>query len=139
MREGRRVKQVAAEYDWAKKLVKLPNGTEINIQPGTLDLVSLFYAIRATELKLGSAYKFAFLDANHRVYNLTVRANKTETIGGPLGARDCLQLDVLTPDKTQLVAQAWLSNDTRRLPLYLVTRMRFGELRFQLISVVNPR
>ncbi len=139
LREGRRVKQVTAEYDWAKRQVKLPNGTEINIQPGTLDLVSLFYAIRATELKLGSAYKYAFLDANHRVYNVNVRANKTETIGGPLGTRDCLQLDVLTPDKAQLIAQAWVSNDARRLPLYLVMRMRFGELRFQLISVVNPR
>jgi hypothetical protein len=139
LREGRRVKQVTAEYDWTKKLVKLPNGTETKVQPGTLDMVSLFYAIRAAELKLGSAYKFAFLDANHRVYQVAVRANKTETIGGPLGARDCLQLDVLTPDKAQLIAQAWVSNDARRLPLYLVMRMRFGELRFQLVSLVNPR
>jgi hypothetical protein len=139
LREGRRVKQVTAEYDWTTKRVKLTNGTEINIQPGTLDLLSLFYAIRAAELKLGSVYKFSFLDANHRVYSVAVRANKTETIGGPLGARECLQLDVMTPDKTQLVAQAWLTNDARRLPLYLVTRLRFGELRFQLVSVVNPR
>jgi len=139
LREGRRTKLVAAEYDWQSKEAKLPNGTVIAIPNGTLDLVSLFYAIRAADLQVGSFFNYSFLDANHRLYAVAVRVAKTETIGGPLGPRECYQLDILSPDKTQLIAQGWVSADARRLPLYVATRTRFGELRFQLITVVNPR
>ncbi len=139
LREGRRVKQVAADYDWSSKQAKLPNGTVIAIAPGTLDLLTLFYSIRAAELKVGALYQYAFLDANHRLRGVAVRVNKTEAIGSALGTREALQLDILTPDKTQLLAQAWLSNDARRLPLYFAARTRFGELRFQIATVVNPR
>ena len=139
LREGRRTKFVAAEYDWASKKAKLPNGTQISLPPGTLDLLSLFYMVRAAELKEGTSFKYPFLDANHRVQWVVVRTVKTESISSPLGARDCFQLDVLTEDKTILLGQAWISNDARRLPLYIATRMRFGELRFQLATVVNPR
>lgn len=139
LREGRRTKLVSAEYNWASKQAKLTNGTLVSLPPGTLDLLSLFYAVRTAELKEGTSFKYPFLDANHRLQYVVVRTVKTETIGGPLGSRDCFQLDVLNADKTQLLAQAWISNDARRLPLYLATRMRFGELRFQLATVVNPR
>jgi hypothetical protein len=139
LREGRRVKQVAADYDWSSKQAKLPNGTVIAIAPGTLDLLTLFYSIRAAELKPGMLSQYAFLDANHRLRGVAVRVNKTEPIGSALGTRDALQLDILTPDKTQLIAQAWISNDARRLPLYIATRTRFGELRFQIATVANPQ
>jgi hypothetical protein len=139
LREGTRVKQVAADYDWSTKQAKLPNGTVIAIAPGTLDLLTLFYSVRAAELKVGTLYQYAFLDANHRLRGVAVRVNKIEAIGSALGTRDALQVDILTPDKTQLIAQAWISNDARRLPLYIATRTRFGELRFQIATVANPR
>ena len=73
LREGRRTKQVAAEYDWSSKQARLPNGTLVPLTPGTLDLVSLFYSIRASELKLGALYQYGFLDANHRPKSVAVR------------------------------------------------------------------
>lgn len=140
LREGRRQKQTSASYDWAKKTVALSSGTDVQIQPGTFDLISLFYAIRAADLKLGSTCNFPFLDANHRLQAVRVRVVKQETIGGPMGARDTLQLDILTPEPIQgLLAQVWISNDARRLPLYFATRTRFGELRFQMTSAVNTK
>jgi hypothetical protein len=140
LREGRRLKQTAATYDWSKKSVLLPNSTEIPIQPGTLDILSLFYAVRAAQLKLGAIYDFPFLDANHRPQKVRIKVVKQETIGGPMGARDTLQLDILTPEPVQgLIAQVWVSNDARRLPLYFATRTRFGELRFQMTSAVNAK
>ncbi len=140
LREGRRLKQTAATYDWSKKIATLQNSTEVPIQPGTLDILSLFYAVRVSQLKLGATYDFPFLDANHRLQKIKIRVVKQETIGGPLGARDTLQLDVLTPEPVQgLIAQVWISNDARRLPLYFATRTRFGELRFQLTSAGNTK
>lgn len=100
----------------------------------------MFYAVRASQLKLGATYDFPFLDANHRPRKIKIRVVKQETIGGPLGARDALQLDVLTPEPVQgLIAQVWISNDARRLPLYFATRTRFGELRFQMTSAGNTK
>lgn len=140
LREGRRNKQTSANYDWSKKTVALSNGTEVKIVPSTYDLLSLFYAVRAADLKLGATYSFPFLDANHRMQLVKVRVVKQEPIGSPIGTREALQLDILTPEPSQtLLAQVWVSNDKLRLPLYFATRTRFGELRFQLTSANNTK
>jgi hypothetical protein len=138
LREGKRSKQITATYDWSKNQVSLSSGTQTDIRPSTYDLVSLFYAVRAADLKIGAKQDFHFLNANHRLQMLTIKIIKQESIGGPLGTRDALQIDVLAPEPAKiLLAQVWISNDAKRLPLYLVTRTRFGELRFQLTSAVN--
>jgi Protein of unknown function (DUF3108) len=81
-----------------------------------------------------------FLDANHRLKAVTIRVVKQEPINSSVGARDALQLDVLAPEPAKLLlAQVWISNDARRLPLYFVTRTRFGEIRFQLTNAANTR
>jgi hypothetical protein len=140
LREGRRVKQVSTVYDWSRNFALLSTGTQTAIRPGTLDLVSLFYAIRATDLKIGADNNFLFLDANNRLQMVTIRTVKQETIGGPMGNRETLQLNVLAPAPSlALIAQAWISNDDRRLPLYFAARTRFGELRFQMTSAVNTK
>jgi hypothetical protein len=140
LREGKRFKQTTATYDRSRNLMSLSNGSQTNFPPGAYDILSLFYAIRAADLKIGMTRDFAFFDANNRPQRLTIKVVKQESIGGPLGARDALQVDVLAPApaKTPL-AQTWISNDARRLPLYLVTRARFGELRFQLVNAINTK
>lgn len=140
LREGRRTKLTSATYDWSKKSATLSSGTTVQIQPGTLDLLSLFYVIRAADLKPGKAHSFPFLDANHRMQFVNVTVVKQESIGGPMGTREALQLDIMTPAPTPiLLAQVWVSNDAKRLPLYFATRTRFGELRFQMTSASNTK
>jgi Protein of unknown function (DUF3108) len=140
LREGKRFKQTTATYDRSRNLMSLSNGSQTNFPPGSYDILSLFYAIRAADLKIGMTRDFAFFDANNRPRRLTIKVVKQESIGGPLGARDAFQVDVLAPEPAKpLLAQAWISNDARRLPLYLVTRARFGELRFQLVSAINTK
>jgi uncharacterized protein DUF3108 len=137
LREGRRLKQVTASYNTANNTASLSNGNVVPISPNTLDLVSLFYSIRASDLKIGATQNFPFLDANHRLRTIAIKAVKQETIDVPTGQRDSLQLD-LSIGQT-LVAQAWISNDANRLPLYIATRTRFGELRFTLTSTINTK
>src|SRR5262247_3052502 len=140
LREGKRFKKTTATYDRSRNLMSLSNGSQTNFPPGAFDILSLFYAIRAADLKIGMTRDFAFFDANNRPRRLTIKVVKQESIGGPLGARDAFQLDVLAPEPAKPpLAQAWISNDARRLPLYLVTRARFGELRFQLVSAINTK
>jgi hypothetical protein len=140
LREGKRFKQTTATYDRSRNLMSLPNGSQTNFPPGAYDILSLFYAIRAADLKIGTTRDFTFFDANNRLRRLTIKVIKQESIGGPLGARDALQVDVLASEPAKpLLAQTWITNDARRLPLYLVTRARFGELRFQLVNAINTK
>lgn len=140
LREGRRTKMTSATYDWSKKSAALSSGTSVQIQPGTLDLLSLYYVIRSADLKVGKTLSFPFLDANHRLRFVKVNVVKQDSIGGPMGTRDTLQLDILNPDPSpMLLAQVWVSNDAKRLPLYFVTATRFGELRFQMTSASNTK
>ncbi len=140
LREGRRTKYETAIYNIEEKTARLVNGTLVETGAVTYDLLSLFYAIRASSLDIGQTRIYQFLDANNRLRSIAIRPSKQELIGGPLGTREAIQLDVLTTDPTPgLIAQAWLSSDQRRLPLYFVTRTRFGELRFQMTSAINTR
>lgn len=140
LREGRRTKLTTATYDWSNRSAALSSGTSVSIQPGTLDLLSLFYVIRAADLKAGKTFTFPFLDANHRMQYVKVNVIKQESIGGPMGDREALQLDIVTPEPSQLLlAQVWISNDSKKLPLYFATRTRFGQLRFQLTSASNTK
>ena len=140
LREGKRFRQVSATYDWSTRKAVLSSGTETEIAPGTLDLISLFYTVRAADLKVGATFAHRFLDANHRLQSVAIRVVKQEPINSPVGTRDAMQLDILAPESAKLLlGQVWISNDSRRLPLYLVTRTRFGEIRFQLTSAANTR
>ncbi|MGH9839577.1 MAG: DUF3108 domain-containing protein [Blastocatellia bacterium] len=140
LREGKRSRQVTATYDWSKRQALLSSGTQTEIPPGTLDLISLFYTVRAADLKVGATFSHLFLDANHRLQSVTLRVARQEPINSPVGTRDAMQLDILAPEPAKLLlGQVWISNDSRRLPLYIVTRTRFGEIRFQLTSAANTR
>jgi hypothetical protein len=139
LREGQRVKQTVADYNWSDLTVRLTNGTHFKVEPQTLDLVSLFYHVRAADLKLGQVYNYTLLGANHRPAHLVCKAVKYETIGGPLGPRNALQLDFYSRETSRTIAQLWLGQDPARLPLYLAVRTRFGEIRFQLQSTHGAR
>jgi hypothetical protein len=139
LREGQRLKQTSADYDWSAKSARLSNGTVVALQPRTFDLTSLFYAIRAADLKLGATHTFPLLDANHRLRALTVKVIKQETISCLEGSCETAQLDIINQQTQQLIAQAWVSTDARRLPIYIAARFSFGELRFQLTNALNTR
>jgi hypothetical protein len=132
IQEGKRRKQVVADYNRNDHSVRLTNGTHFDVPPRTLDLVSLFYAVRASDLKVGAAHAFDFLDANHRPHAVEVKVVKRESINTASGARDTLQLDIFNRTTKQILAQAWVTNDARRVPLYVVARLAFGEIRLQL-------
>jgi hypothetical protein len=137
LREGKRRKDIVAIYK--DNSVRLDNGTHFNVNPRTLDLVSLFYSVRASNLTIGSNQTFHFVDANHRPRTITIKVVKQEAINSALGTRDTLQLDIINHEGNQLLAQAWVTNDARRWPLYIVTRLAFGEIRLNIKSVVDSK
>src|SRR5215510_11478374 len=66
LREGKRFKRTSATYDRSRNLISLSNGSQTSAPSGAYDLLSLFYAIRAADMKIGMTRDFTFLDANNR-------------------------------------------------------------------------
>lgn len=137
--EGSRKKEVSAHYNTTTGAVRLTNGTQFKVAPGTLDLVSLFYAIRAAALKPGAELNYTLLGANHRMAAVKIRVVKQERISVPFGTTSSFQLDILDGSGKSLIAQAWISDDQRRLPLYIVVRTRFGQVKFELTQAIGTR
>jgi Protein of unknown function (DUF3108) len=135
--EGQRRKDIVAIYK--DDSVRLDNGTHFDVKPRTLDLVSLFYAVRASNLTVGSNQTFHFVDANHRPRSLTIKVAKQEAINSAVGPREALQLDIFNQENNQLMAQAWVTSDAKHLPLYIVTRLAFGEIRLNIKNVVDGK
>ncbi len=136
--EGKRNKQIIATY-LSDNSVRLDNGTHFPVPANTLDLVSLYYSIRASDLTIGKSQVFNFVDANHRPRSLNIKVVKKESINSALGVREALQLDLTNLETNQLMAQTWITNDPRRLPLYIVARLSFGELRLSLKTAINTK
>ncbi|HYE73430.1 MAG TPA: DUF3108 domain-containing protein [Blastocatellia bacterium] len=134
IQEGKRRKQVTADYNSNDLSIRLTNGTHFSAPAKTLDLVSLFYTVRASDLKVGSTLAFNFLNANHRQNSVEIKVVKVETIQTSFGPRSAIQLDIFNSQTKQLLAQSWISNDTRKIPLYFVAKLAFGEIRLQLAS-----
>ncbi len=136
--EGKRNKQIVASY-LSDNSVRLDNGTHFPVPEKTLDLVSLYYSIRASELTIGKSHVYNFVDANHRPRSLNVKVVKKESINSALGVREAIQLDITNLETNQLMAQTWISNDAKRIPLYIVARLAFGELRLSVKTAINTR
>lgn len=130
LREGSRSKFDVATFNQSAGIATLNNGTVVRIQPGTVDLLSLFYNLRAANLKPGESRRFDLLDANHRPQAITVRAVAPETIDG----RQTTRHEILD-DQGGLLATGWITSDQQRLPLKFSSRLRIGEIHFKLVSV----
>lgn len=103
---------------------------------GSYDLLSMFYSIRAAKMNTGATRPFTYYDGENKLVPVIVRAVKTEVINTKLGNRETIQFDIVSAGTNPiLIAQAWLSNDDSRIPLYFVTRTSFGELRFQISKI----
>lgn len=132
LREGRRSKFDVATFNSSAGTASLSNGTVIRLQPGTLDLLSLFYNLRALNLKPGESRILNLLNANHRPQTITVRGASTESVDG----RSTTRIEILNGENA-LLATGWITTDQQRLPLKFTSRLPIGELLFKLVSVGN--
>lgn len=136
LREGRRTRIDTAIFNHAGQTATLTNGTVVRIQPETIDLLTLFYKLRATILRPGENRRFELLDANHRPGSITVKALKNEPLAGPTGTLETTMIEILGPDETRL-ATGWISNTPARLPLLFTARTSFGSIEFRLVNVLD--
>src|SRR5713101_4374247 len=117
------------------------SGKRVDIPIGTHDLVSLVYAIRTFDLTPLKKNAISIL-VNNRAMTLFVKsAEKRETIelAGQKISAFLLTLTTDDPQSDKFQFRAWVSDDSRRLPLRLTAVTELGPVRADLVIVpVTP-
>jgi hypothetical protein len=112
------------------------SGQKIDIPIGTHDLVSFFYAIRTFNLTPTRRNAISLL-VNNKPKTLFISSLKRENI--QLGSRQipAIQISLTTDDEEsdKFQFRAWVSEDSRRLPLRLVATTELGQVRADLAIV----
>jgi hypothetical protein len=133
--EGRRQRMGTTRYDRTarKAFFELqgdpPIRADVNVPAQVQDGLSALYAMRASNLSVGTKLTYPILD-DGALYTVAMQAAASERIKVPLGDMDAWNMKVnITDAQGHAVGQnigVWISNDARRLPLKLQAELPVG-------------
>jgi hypothetical protein len=148
MEEGKRRRQMVADFDRTKRMVKWVH-TDLNnsnkalqiLEKPTLgwvtDIVSGWYVLRAQELKVGESLSFPLSD-NGETYEIQVDTLGREKVETELGKFDTLKLDMKIFDgkfiKRKGKLFVWVTDDEHHLPVRGQIKASFGTVTVTLID-----
>lgn len=138
--EGRRRVAQTITFDQERATAVRADGSRIDIQVGTHDLLSILYALRSFNLTPPRRNAVTILAIN-RLRTLSITSLQRETI--ELGGQriPAVQLSLTTDDPTpdRLGLRVWVSDDRRRLPLRMIITSPFGPVRADLAIIPVTR
>jgi hypothetical protein len=134
------VKQTRFLWQQGKATYTHDGKTETFAVPaGYLNVMDAFYTVRRLPLKVGETLRLPVFDSGKK-YDVEVRVLKTEYQYMP-GTGKRTQCLVIEPRlKTEGIFSSvgtmriWLSNDTRRIPLMMTAKIKFGRIIATLIG-----
>jgi len=132
IRESARTAETEADFNQPAGTVAIPPKTSDPF-PGTYDLLSLLYRVRALPLTEGSSYALSIRN-DKQTYRLDVHVNGHEVIKTNVGSFNTVvaQLRLKPPDGDSYSIKAYFSDDQRHVPVLMITRIRAGEIRVEL-------
>lgn len=136
IQEGPRRAAWVVSSDQERGNALFDDGTRVEIQAGTHDLVSIIYAMRSFDLTPGRQTRVSLL-VNKRPRLLSVASLRQATIelnGQSIPAVE-LMLTTGEPQGDRFALRLWVSTDRRRLPLRLTAQTPFGVIRGDLAII----
>jgi hypothetical protein len=133
--EGKRVRDDLIEFDYAKK-VAYRDGKPIAIEENTLDSLSSLYYIRLIDLEQRDQVPLTVV--SRHLFPLSVVVQGRETVTTPAGTFKTIRVEPQGPDgligkgKTLTL---WLTDDERKMPVQLKSKLKVGTLTGKLKSV----
>lgn len=135
LREGKYRANRSVEYDQVNGWAVSNEKDSMRIPPCVQDILSSFYYVRTQELEVG---KSLFIDnhADNKLYPLEVKVHKKERVKVRAGEFDCvivepiLRASGLFKSKGRLLV--WLSDDERKLPVQLKSKIVVGYITAEL-------
>lgn len=145
LREGKYQADVRSEYDHAGCMA-IVNGDTVRIPPMVQDVLSIFYYVRTESLKVGRTIEVANHD-NRKVAVLELKVLRRERIRTPAGEFGAFLIEPRlkeTGESAGLFRQKgeawiWFSDDERRLPVLIKSKLYFGSLTLELVGAHLPR
>jgi uncharacterized protein DUF3108 len=138
---------VALDYLHGKSRVDIKNTksaemkhNEFDIPSCVTDVVSGFFYVASLPLAPGYSQTFPVND-NGKTTDVEVMVESRESIKSPLGQFDTLRVKaepLSGPMKGKGVLWVWFSNDRRRIPVQMKSKLGFATLLFQL-QQMNPQ
>jgi hypothetical protein len=138
--EGKRRFNRVWTIDQERGIAVGDNGERVEIPVGTYDLASVLYAVRALDLSPGRRNAISLL-INNRTRTLFITSLPREVIdlGGQKIPAIHLSLTTDDPQSDKFQLRAWISADSRRLPLRLSAVTEIGPLRADLVILPVSR
>lgn len=128
--------------DFERKKRKRSADTAVSIAGNELDIISAFYFVRQMALEPGKIEKFSAVSGKKK-YELKVIVHGREKVETKLGTFDCLKIEpVLAGDGIFKAAGKlfiWFTEDSRRLPVLMKSKIALGSIRAELTSFLQKK
>ncbi len=142
LREGDYRKNVEIRFDQVAGKAHYADGRTFDTIPGVHDELSAFYFVRTLDLEPGRTYHVT-THSSRKDYPLEVIVHGRERVKVPAGEFDCLVVEPVILGEGLFQHEGkltiWLTDDDRRLPVLMRTRVKVGSIDASLNEYVPGR
>lgn len=127
--EGKYHRDYKVQFSWDDSVVTINEKQEVLANQHFLDIPTLLYSMRATELKVGDTLIYALFDGQNagRLSLLIQKIEPIEVHGNKIPAYVLIPLErSRKADQNELSLSIWLSADKPHYPVQLAIATRFG-------------
>ncbi len=126
-------------FDQANKLAVAHRDT-LSVPEYCQDILSAFYYVRTQELEIGKTIEVPHFD-NGKVYDLVVNVLKKQRVRVPAGTFNCIVVEPKMRGeglfKHQGRIKIFLTDDEKKIPVLLISKVVFGEVAAKLSKIEN--
>ncbi len=142
LREGRHRKNKELIFDHHNSKVTYidyldKERKDFDIPPLTFDAISSFYYLRTLPLQVGKSVYITIFDSK-KIWNVEVQVLRKERIEVPAGVFDTIVVKPLMKSEGIFSRKGeiliWLSDDARRIPVMLKTKVKVGSIEANLVG-----
>lgn len=134
IREGGRTSDTSSEYNQPVGTTAIPAKLRMGEFPGTYDLISAVYRLRALPLVQGGKYYFN-VRSDLDEYNAELRVTGRELVKSNVGSFNTLVTEVRVPNNSEVNdyrIRIYFSDDERHVPVLVTARHKSGDIRVEL-------
>jgi hypothetical protein len=146
-KEGKAKKKVVVNFDWkkreAQRFTNDKMGTPIPLMPGAFDLLSIYYAFRTQDLKVGMKISAPVTDGEKCVMGKgkVIRRDRMKVPSGTydsfLVEPDLEHIGGVFKRSKDAKIQIWVTSDHRKIPVMLKSKVAVGSFVAELVSMKN--
>ena len=138
LREGGYKKDIDVRFDQEARKAEYDDGARLDVPARVHDVLSAFYYVRTQPLPDGATLLVPTHD-NKKSYDMEVKVHKRERIQVPAGTFDCVLVEPMLKSegvfKSKGSILVWLSDDERRIPVLVRTKVPVGSISVSLTDL----